>query len=209
MGCTPAPTAVAALAEASSLWPNRRRTSDGICASPEHTTANPGSDHEPHVVIRGTAYASAFDLSDDKPNGCDADALVEQLRQRRDPRVKYVIAERRMYSSYPTSTHSAWTWRPYNGSNPHSSHVHVSLLPDALFDLNPWWNLEDDVTEADKDEIVERVIAVLAPMIDEVKNAVAGYGTTADGKREDGIAAPKRLSALGQHLTAPSTPVKR
>lgn len=146
MRCYPSPACEVALEEASILWPSRRTSSDGICASATHTSQNPGSDHEPRVIINGHGYATAFDLSDDKPAGCDADFLVEQLRINRDPRIKYVIAERRMFSSYPTSTHPAWTWRPYSGSNPHSSHVHVSVNQDFMFDMSPWWGplLEED-----------------------------------------------------------------
>lgn len=146
MACHPSPSCEVALEEATVLWPNRRVSSDGICASSSHTAQNPNSDHEPNIVINGRGYATAFDLSDDKPRGCDADHLVELLRQRRDPRIKYVIAEYRMFSSYNTSTHPAWTWRPYPGTNPHSTHVHVSIKPEFMFDTSPWWGplLEDD-----------------------------------------------------------------
>lgn len=158
MGCTPAPACTAALKEATAKWPTRRRNSDGICASPKHTKANPNSDHEPHVVHQKVAYATAFDLSDDKANGCDADALVEYLRLKRDPRIKYVIAERRMYSSYPTSRYPAWTWRPYTGSNPHSSHVHVSIHPQAIFDVSEWWPSpeEGELTDDDR-KLLKRI----------------------------------------------------
>lgn len=143
MTCLWAPACEVALDEATSLWPHRRTSSDGVCASAKHTAQNPGSDHEPRIIINGRGYASAFDLSDDKSNGCDADFLVEHLRINRDKRIKYVIAEYMMYSSYAGHKNgepfSAWTWRPYTGSNPHSSHVHVSVKKEYLFDTSPWW----------------------------------------------------------------------
>lgn len=139
MACTPAPSCVAVRRQAFRLWPDRSQASDGICASATHTTQNPGSDHEPHVVINGVAYATAVDLTDDKANGCDADAWAEYLRLSKDHRVKYVIAESRMFSSYPTSQYAAWTWRPYSGTNPHSKHVHCSVLANFVFDTAPWF----------------------------------------------------------------------
>lgn len=130
MACTPAPTCQAALREASRLWPWRDRGADGICASAAHHQQNPTSDHE---------TGDAFDLTDDKAGGCDADRLAELLRHARDPRVKYVISERRMFSSYAAHGVAAWTWRPYHGTNPHTHHVHVSIVAGARDDTAPWW----------------------------------------------------------------------
>lgn len=139
MACIAAPACSAALAEATRRFPGRSRASDGICASPTHTKQNPGSDHEPHVVAAGRAYATAFDLTDDKAGGCDADAFAETLRIRRDARVKYVICNRRIFSSYATSSRPAWEWGPYTGANPHEKHTHVSIKPEAVFSDAPWF----------------------------------------------------------------------
>lgn len=156
--CIPAPACVAVRRQATRLWPDRSQASDGICASSTHTTQNPNSDHEPHVVYKGTAYATAVDLTDDKAAGCDADAWAEWLRTSRDGRVKYVICNRRMFSSYATSSCPAWTWRTYTGSNPHDKHAHVSILPSALFDDEPWFpQLEEDDMTADEREMLGRV----------------------------------------------------
>lgn len=140
-----------ALDEATRLFPNRRRTSDGLCASSQHHNQNPGSDHEPNILIDGKYYESAFDLSDDPAHGCDAHAMAELLRIVRDPRIKYVISNRMMFSSYSGrdstgKSFAPWEWRKYNGSNPHDTHIHVSVLPNHLFDTAPWWGplLEDE-----------------------------------------------------------------
>lgn len=132
MGCTPAPACKALLAEATHLWPNRSRASDGICASPKHSQQNPTSDHE---------TGDAADLTDDKAGGCDADAFAEALRVGRDPRVKYVICNRRMFSSYATGKRKAWEWGPYTGANPHEKHTHVSILPGARNNTSPWFGV--------------------------------------------------------------------
>lgn len=139
MTCTPAPACVAVRKQATKLWPNRSQASDGICASATHTSQNPGSDHEPHVILNGVAYATAVDLTDDKTHGCDADEWAEYLRRVRDPRVKYVICNRRMFSSYPVQGIPPWTWRPYTGVNPHDKHTHLSIIPEAVFVVGPWF----------------------------------------------------------------------
>lgn len=141
MVCYQAPSCKQALNEATKLWPKRRKTSDGICASSDHTKKNPNSDHEPKIEYEGKWYATAFDLSDDPENGCDADQFAEDLRLREDFRVKYVICNRRMFSSYSVKGYNAWEWRPYSGSNPHMTHTHVSVLPTqkAMFSLDPWF----------------------------------------------------------------------
>src|SRR5690606_28428713 len=48
--------------------------------------------------------------------------FAEQVRTSGHPAAKYVIYNRRIASK----THG-WAWRPYHGSNPHTSHVHVSV----------------------------------------------------------------------------------
>jgi hypothetical protein len=66
---------------------------------------------------------SALDITHDPRGGCDAHAIAEALRQAKDPRIKYIISNRRICSS----TTQPWTWRKYSGSNPHTSHVHISV----------------------------------------------------------------------------------
>lgn len=139
MTCVPAPACVAVRKQATKLWPNRSQASDGICASASHTATNPSSDHEPHVILNGVAYATAVDLTDDKASGCDADAWAEYLRLVRDKRVKYTICNGRMFSSYPVQGIPPWTWRPYTGANRHDKHTHLSIIPEAVFDTAPWF----------------------------------------------------------------------
>lgn len=126
MACSPAPTCRAALAEATQLWPNRSKASDGICPSAAHTAANPNSDHE-----RG----DAFDLTHD-PAGADCNRLSALLVAKRDPRVKYIIWNRRIIGP---GSKGGWTWTDYTGSNPHSSHMHVSIVAGARDSTSSWW----------------------------------------------------------------------
>ena len=127
MACTPAPACRAALAEATALWPNRSKASDGICPSAAHTAANPNSDHE-----RG----EAFDLTNDPGNGVDCNKLAALLVARRDPRVKYIIWNNRIVGP---GSKDGWAWSGYTGKNPHTSHMHVSIVPSARNSDAPWW----------------------------------------------------------------------
>lgn len=124
----------AVLVQASARWPKRSRASDGICPSAAHTSANPTSDHE---------LGNAVDLTHDPASGCDAHAWAEELRRRRDPRVKYVISNRRIWNPVISPE-----WRGYSGSNPHEKHVHVSILPGCRGDTSPWFRSGTSPEEA-------------------------------------------------------------
>ena len=136
MAKIPAPSAKAFLSQATAAWPDRRRTSDGIVPSAAHTASSPSSDHEPGAA----GYCHAVDLSHDPASGCDCGRITEALRVSRDSRIKYVIFNRRMFSSYATSSRAAWTWGAYSGSNPHDKHMHMSIIDTlaACVDTSQW-----------------------------------------------------------------------
>ncbi len=128
------------------LWPDRGRASDGTVASATHSTQNPTSDHEPAKPPVGVV--AAIDITHDPETGADMGALAESVRLSRDPRVKYLIFNRQMFSSYPivdeagSVLYQPYEWRPYYGTNPHTSHVHLSVLADpALYDDDSRWEI--------------------------------------------------------------------
>lgn len=125
MAVVPAPACKALLAEATRLWPKRSTASDGILPSNAHSIQNPKSDHE---------LGNAVDLTDDPVDGCDAHRLAELLRQRSDGRIKYVISNRRIWT--PAISRQ---WRPYNGTNPHTTHMHVSIHASARNSTGAWF----------------------------------------------------------------------
>lgn len=137
----PAPAAKAALDQATRRWPARSRASDGIVSDQAHRLRV--SDHNPDAQ----GYCCAFDLTHDPTHGVDAHALAEELRRRREPRVKYMISNRRITGP------PGWAWRPYTGANPHQSHIHVSITQAGKMDCSPWWGAppqeEDDVALVD------------------------------------------------------------
>ena len=125
MAVSAAPACKAALAEATRLWPKRSTASDGILPSAAHSIQNPKSDHE---------LGNAFDLTNDPAVGCNAHDLAEAIRLRNDARVKYVISARRIWTPAISRT-----WRPYTGSNPHTSHIHVSIHATARNSTGLWF----------------------------------------------------------------------
>lgn len=118
------------------LAPRRSKLSDGSIGDAAHATR--ASDHNPWVVHDGQGIVTAIDVTHDPASGCDALQLAESLRLSRDPRIKYVIFDRRIFSA----TIQPWQWRPYGGANPHSHHLHISVAstPD-LFDDQAAWQL--------------------------------------------------------------------
>jgi hypothetical protein len=126
-----APSVAAGLAEATRRWPHRSRASDGTVGDAAHAARH--SDHNPDS--RGVVHA--FDLTHDPAHGVDCEQLAAHLVSRRDPRVKYLIWNRRICNS------SDWTWRPYTGQNPHTKHLHVSIKSTqaAEDDTSAWWDL--------------------------------------------------------------------
>jgi hypothetical protein len=60
------------------------------------------------------------------------------LIRTRDPRIKYVISNRRIASG--TAGPSPFVWRKYTGKNPHDHHNHVSIRYEPRFadDETPW-----------------------------------------------------------------------
>jgi hypothetical protein len=101
--------------------PGRMKHADGTIGDAAHSSR--ASDHNPHIKDGGIGVVSALDLTHDPQNGFDSYVFAESLRQGRDPRIKYVISNGRIFSS----TTSPWTWRKYTGSNPHRSHCHISV----------------------------------------------------------------------------------
>lgn len=115
-------------AQINALAPNRKKTSDGTRASPEHSKQNPTSDHEPDPE---DGVVKALDITIDKAAGVTHD-IAEQIRS--DPRIKYVISNRRI--SNPSI--EGGKWRPYKGKNPHELHFHVSILKPYQDEAEDW-----------------------------------------------------------------------
>jgi hypothetical protein len=145
MGWYVAPACKAALAEANRLWPQRNRASDGTIGDPAHSTRT--SDHNPDA----DGAVLAFDLTHDPAAGCDAHHLVRHAVERRDPRIKYAISNRRIWSAVRADE----GWRPYTGSNPHTTHAHVSVRKEYENDTRPWWRPPEPTPDPDPAPLLE------------------------------------------------------
>jgi murein L,D-transpeptidase YcbB/YkuD len=118
MDWTLAPCLVKLRNEVNAAHPNRPKQSDGTIGDTAHQHET--SDHNPNSA----GIVTAFDITTDSWS----DALAESLRLRgpHDGRVKYVIWQRRI-----TSAVHGWQWVAYNGADPHTSHIHLSVSADA------------------------------------------------------------------------------
>lgn len=125
---TPAKACLAAWRDADKLAPNRSKASDGIMGDAAHQKRK--SDHN---------EGNAVDITHDPANGLDAGTIARLAQD--DPRVAYVIWDRRIWSK----AREAEGWRPYSGANPHTKHVHISIRADARDDDSPWpWGRDDE-----------------------------------------------------------------
>jgi hypothetical protein len=111
------------------LYPDRKKTDDGTIGDERHQSSQSDHNPDPQGVVR------AMDLTHDPAHGFNSYKFADLLRAKRDPRIKYVISNRRIWSS----TVAPYQWRPYTGSNPHDRHVHVSVVRDKRADdVKPW-----------------------------------------------------------------------
>lgn len=120
-------------------WPARSKDSDGSIGDERHQNERT-SDHNPWVKDGAMGVVTAIDITHDPRHGFDSYAFADMLMRNRDPRIKYVISNRRIGSGNVGP--SAWTWRPYHGSNAHDHHVHISVLSDKPhYDNISEWNI--------------------------------------------------------------------
>ena len=116
---TPAPACVAALKQATARWPNRNKSSDGIMGDAAH-----------RARISMHNQGNAFDLTDDKTHGVDCSKII--LEVIKDRRCLYAIHDRQIWER------STGKFRHYAGTNPHTGHMHVSIVVALRADVSPW-----------------------------------------------------------------------
>lgn len=141
--------------EVNATWPTRDKASDGTIGDPAHAGTGSASDHNPWVIDEnGVGVVRAFDIDSDLDgNGVDsASQLAEHFRQlgaAGDNRLingGYVI-----WSGHIASENGSWWWRTYNGADPHTSHIHLSVSRTG-YDTPGSWGVatqgDDDMTDA-------------------------------------------------------------
>ena len=119
-------------------FPQRSKRSDGTIGDTRHRSTV--SDHNAHIVQDGVGVVTAFDLTHDPAHGCDAGRIAALLHASQDPRIKYIIWNRRIANASPVGAAPAWAWRAYTGANPHNHHCHISVKAagNLYDDAAPW-----------------------------------------------------------------------
>jgi len=117
----PSPAAVAVLHQANAIAPKRKKASDGLLPSAAHLRTNPDSDHNTGLAV---------DLTHDPKNGIDCKEIFQALKK--DKRVKYLIFNGRIWIR-------EFGEKAYNGSNPHRTHLHISIRNGYGNDVSPWF----------------------------------------------------------------------
>lgn len=130
-------------AEITKAYPGRKNGSLQTIGDPSHSSRE--SQHNPNDA----GVVTAIDVINDKA-GPDPQWLCDYLvglGKLGDQRIWYVVWNRHIYSrTY------GWVKRDYDGADPHTSHVHMSLwqTPAAYDSTAPWGILEDDVEPTTK-----------------------------------------------------------
>jgi hypothetical protein len=106
-------------------FPGRSTDSDGTIGDLHHCPGS--SDHCPNITDGGVGVVTAMDITHDPAHGLDAGAVGETLRVSQDPRIKYIISNRRIANFQALGGQPAFAWRPYTGANPHDKHFHLSI----------------------------------------------------------------------------------
>lgn len=121
-------------------FPNRDKKSDGWIGDASHQATD--SDHNPDWSKGGVVRAIDVDadLQPKVGNHRKAHELANELRalakSGKDKRISYVIFDKQI-----CSPRDDWKWRPYDGSNTHEHHIHVSFTEagdkdDSKFNLS-------------------------------------------------------------------------
>jgi hypothetical protein len=130
------------LVQVNKMAPGRNKQHDGTIGDADHQGRN--SDHNPWVKDEqlGIGVVTAIDITNDPAHNCDCNALSSAFERNKDPRIKYVIWNRRIMNSSAIGGNEPWTWRPYTGENPHNLHMHVSVKCDSpSYDSTVDWGL--------------------------------------------------------------------
>lgn len=109
--------------DVNAAYPKRSKATDGTWGDTAHQARK--SDHN---------TGDAMDITHDPAHGTDGNVIAAYAI--RDPRVKYVIWNRRIYDKRNPGA----GWQPYSKwkTLPHDHHVHVSVTQAGRADSSPW-----------------------------------------------------------------------
>jgi hypothetical protein len=123
--------------------PRRSKASDGTIGDAAHCPGS--SDHCANIRDGGVGVVTAMDITHDPAHGCNSESLAEAIRKSEDPRVKYIISNRKIAHFTALGGAAPWAWRDYPGANPHDKHVHISVRPQkTAYDSTVDWEIDLD-----------------------------------------------------------------
>ena len=164
------------------MWPQRSKESDGSVGDTSHSARK--SDHNPDA--RGVVHA--IDITHDPRNGFDSYKFADMLLAKQDPRLSYIISNRRIGSG-PGGPEPG-KWRHYSGTNPHDHHVHISITTSREDDVHPW-----DIEGA------QSTPKPNAPAALDVKAEIKAF-QTAHGLTPDGLVGPQTWLEIKKEMEA-------
>lgn len=190
--------------EIDTTWPDRDKASDGWIGDAAHSARK--SDHNPDWDAPGDRRGVVRAIDVDK-DGIHVPTLLAAVV--RDPRVAYVIWDRRIASA--TEDGMPWDWEPYWGTNPHDKHVHISIKHTAAAeaDTSRWFPTTPAPGGEDDDMMTPQQAAQLTAVYNQTR-ANAGLmvslsnNLTALMQRElaGDAATAERLAALQRDVDA-------
>lgn len=127
-----APSLVQLLSQLNAKYPTRNKAWDGTIGDTAHSERK--SDHN----VDSDGVVRALDVTNDPKSGLVAENLAEHLRKKRDPRVRYIISNRKI-----AEAKNNFEWHPYGGANPHDHHVHISVQGPPQRDDARMWDLQE------------------------------------------------------------------
>jgi peptidoglycan hydrolase-like protein with peptidoglycan-binding domain len=172
------------------------------------------SDHNPDEL----GIVRALDIPHDPAHGLDSYELANHLRDTADPRIKYLISNRRIWNPAISKA-----WRVYTGTNPHTEHMHVSAVKGTLADDARDWDLGEILSgEPEPEDAVTRPMLQRGSVGEDVRqiqqmlmvDGIFGHLTEeairifqeSEGLDGDGIVGPLTWRALQYRHGAPPTP---
>lgn len=161
-------------------YPQRSKSSDGSVGDTSHSARK--SDHNPDS--RGVVHA--IDITHDPRNGFDSYRFADHLLATQDPRISYIISNRRIGSG--PSGQAPGVWRKYTGSNAHDHHVHISIVASREDDTSEW-NIGDKPNTSQPN----------APAVADTKAEIAAF-QTAHGLTPDGSVGPRTWEAIKKEM---------
>lgn len=163
-------------AQVNAAYPKRSKVSDGWIGDESHQARKSDHNPGPDKVIR------AIDITHDPASGFDSYAFADMLRVKNDARIGYIISNKRI--SNPTIQGGAW--RPYNGSNPHNKHVHISVKqPLAIADDDAEWDIRTEgVSLPPPPPPPAKPIVVTEPVLPSIRDQMARSILAQEAKRD-------------------------